>query len=127
MSIHSFHCGDVCSTKNVQDSITITTTKVLPPNTITTTTSKIPPSISTSSSSIKCPPVYVTITEKETDTIKETVTVTVKYSTTPTSIEDDCKCADKWSQCEGEGFTGPTCCKSGYKCHKYNKYYSQCI
>jgi len=132
-------CGTVCSTK-IQSIPTTISTKIPPPATITTTTtttkSIIPTSKNTSSSSVttstsstKNSIVYVTVVEKEIVTIteKETVTITVKDSPDPTSFNDDRQCADKWAQCGGLGFTGPTCCKEGYFCHELNPYYSQCI
>jgi len=113
---------------------TTTTSSVsFPPKTTTTSSVSFPPktTTTTSTSSVtlppktttKCIPVTVTITEKVkvTTTLKETITVTVKSS--PTNEN----CADKYAQCGGNGFSGPTCCKSGSTCHKYNEYYSQCI
>jgi len=35
--------------------------------------------------------------------------------------------ADHWQQCGGIGWTGPTTCKSPYKCTVSNPYYSQCL
>ncbi|KAG4090661.1 hypothetical protein H8356DRAFT_1052784 [Neocallimastix lanati (nom. inval.)] len=43
------------------------------------------------------------------------------------SVVDDRQCAGKWAQCGGKMFNGPTCCKSGFTCHKFNEYFSQCI
>jgi len=64
-----------------------------------------------------------TITDHQTITVKEkiTVTVTVQSKSTP-----DIHCAKKWSQCGGRNYKGPTCCQSGSSCHKINKFYSQC-
>jgi len=36
-------------------------------------------------------------------------------------------CVEKYGQCGGKGYNGPTCCVSGTTCHAYNEYYSQCI
>ncbi|KAJ3282944.1 hypothetical protein HK104_010629 [Borealophlyctis nickersoniae] len=36
-------------------------------------------------------------------------------------------CGAAWSKCGGKGFTGPTCCTSGYKCARQDEWYSQCI
>jgi len=89
----------------------------------------------------------VTVTEKEKETVTytlsqscdmPTVTVTEKETVTwtltqlcdmPTNLVDIYagKCASKWAQCGGEGYNGPTCCESGSKCTKYNKYFSQCV
>jgi hypothetical protein len=70
--------------------------------------------------------VTITVTEKSktTITLKETVTVTVKAG--PSNVNDK-NCAEKWAQCGGIGFNGPTCCKSGSTCQQLNQYYSQCI
>jgi cellulase len=35
--------------------------------------------------------------------------------------------AQKWHQCGGQGYSGPTNCVSGTKCTKQNDYYSQCM
>jgi len=67
--------------------------------------------------------VTVTVTEKQTTTIRETITVTVKGPT----VTPEQHCANKWAQCGGVGFNGPTCCQSGSTCRKLNEYYSQCI
>jgi len=85
--------------------------------TTTTKTTKTLPNISTS-----CIPdiTTITVTDNETVTVKETVTVTVKSNS-------DNKCAEKWAQCGGQGYNGPTCCQSGSTCREINKYYSQCI
>ncbi|KAI9024662.1 endo-glucanase RCE3 [Hyaloraphidium curvatum] len=37
------------------------------------------------------------------------------------------QCAAQWGQCGGIGFTGPTCCPSGWACKVQNAYYSQCL
>ena len=101
---------------------TTTTTVSFPPKTTTTTTTTttLPPK------STKCIPVTITVTEKSktTITLKETVTVTVKAG--PSNVNDK-NCAEKWAQCGGIGFNGPTCCKSGSTCQQLNQYYSQCI
>jgi len=85
--------------------------------TTTTKTTKTLPNISTS-----CIPdiTTITVTDNETVTVKETVTVTVKSNS-------NSKCAEKWTQCGGQGYNGPTCCQSGSTCREINKYYSQCI
>ena len=122
-------------TTTTSTTTTKTTTTTTSSSTISTTTTSSTPtssfSVTTSITSTKCLPVYVTVTEKEKVTVteKETITVTVKSSSNPTIIDndDDRKCADKWAQCGGVGFTGPTCCKQGYHCHELNQYYSQCI
>lgn len=32
-----------------------------------------------------------------------------------------------YGQCGGTNWTGETACESGWSCHKYNDYYSQCL
>ncbi|OUM59064.1 carbohydrate-binding module family 1 protein [Piromyces sp. E2] len=75
--------------------------------------------------STKCIPttISITTTEKETITVRETVTVTI----TTTETKPPQNCANKWAQCGGQNFNGPTCCQSGSTCRKLNEYYSQCI
>jgi len=36
-------------------------------------------------------------------------------------------CSEKWGQCGGMGWNGPTCCVSGSTCTKGNDYYYQCL
>ncbi|KAH8899870.1 putative cellulose 1, 4-beta-cellobiosidase II precursor [Thozetella sp. PMI_491] len=42
-------------------------------------------------------------------------------------LEERQSCGAAWAQCGGIGFSGATCCVSGYYCSKQNDYYSQCI
>ncbi|KAK6858506.1 exoglucanase 2 [Apiospora arundinis] len=42
-------------------------------------------------------------------------------------IEERQNCGAAWSQCGGQGWSGSTCCASGYTCVKSNDYYFQCI
>jgi len=125
-------CNPTVSTiiKNTQTTLGVGpsqhTTSKIPPSIITSTSStKIPPSITTSSvvtstSSTKYLPVN-NVTEKE------TATLIVKRSSTPISMNDNHQCVGQWAQCGGMGFKGPTCCESGYRCHKINKFFFQCI
>jgi len=36
-------------------------------------------------------------------------------------------CSGPFNQCGGKGYTGITCCQSGYTCQKLNEWYSQCV
>ena len=36
-------------------------------------------------------------------------------------------CATAWVQCGGTGWSGPTCCDSGFSCSQMNSWYSQCV
>ncbi|CAE7835399.1 cbhC [Symbiodinium sp. CCMP2592] len=36
-------------------------------------------------------------------------------------------CATAWVQCGGTGWTGPTCCDSGFSCSQMNSWYSHCV
>jgi hypothetical protein len=108
-----------------------TSSKTIPTSskTVPTSSKTVPTSsktIPTSSKTISCEPVTVHVTVKDTVTVKEIVTVTVKIDSKPTSI-DESHCAMKWAQCGGQNYQGPTCCQSGSTCHEVNKYYSQCI
>jgi len=93
-------------------------------NTITILTSTTATSIPTPP--IPCKPVIVTKKIKETITEKEIITVTVTEESNPTT-NPEIQCADKWAQCGGIDYKGPTCCQSGSTCHQFNKYYSHCI
>ncbi|KAK3328683.1 1, 4-beta cellobiohydrolase [Cercophora scortea] len=42
-------------------------------------------------------------------------------------IEERQNCGGAWAQCGGIGFSGATCCVSGYTCSVGNPYYSQCL
>ena len=86
--------------------------KTLP---VKTTSKTLPVKTTKNLSPSSCKPVTVTVT------IRETVTVYGNQQ------GNDSQCADKWAQCGGIGFNGPTCCKSGSSCQKLNDYYSQCI
>jgi hypothetical protein len=56
----------------------------------------------------------------------ESTLVTKITQPTPEPVVKE-KCAKKWEQCDGKGFTGPICCQSGLTCRKLNKYYSLCM
>ena len=45
-------------------------------------------------------------------------------ATTPTPTKAP---AQPWSQCGGDGYTGPTACTSGWKCAFNNQWFSQCV
>lgn len=48
-------------------------------------------------------------------------------ATTPTSTGGPGgQCGAQWSQCGGQGWTGPTCCQTG-SCKYSNAWYSQCL
>ncbi|KAF1325467.1 Endo-glucanase rce3, partial [Globisporangium splendens] len=46
--------------------------------------------------------------------------------TTPSVAPANGGGAEKWSQCGGQNFSGPTTCKAGSQCIKQSDYYSQC-
>ncbi|KAH8553780.1 EndoEXOCELLULASE [Umbelopsis sp. PMI_123] len=94
-----------------------TTTTSTPTTTTTTTTS------TTTSSTTTAP--TTTATTTTTTTTKTTTTKTSTSATTTTS--SSASCATHWGQCGGTGWTGPTCCESGYTCTVSNAYYSQCL
>ncbi|KAL2261423.1 hypothetical protein VTK26DRAFT_4190 [Humicola hyalothermophila] len=42
-------------------------------------------------------------------------------------VEERQSCGAVWTQCGGNGWTGPTCCESGSTCVAQNEWYSQCL
>jgi endo-1,4-beta-xylanase len=54
-------------------------------------------------------------------------TTTTLTTTTKTSTPTSTGVAQKWGQCGGNGWTGPTTCVSGTTCQKLNDWYSQCL
>lgn len=60
---------------------------------------------------------------------KTTLTTVAKPTTTKpaaTAVAGGAT-AQKWGQCGGQGFNGPTACPSGWTCKVSNPYYSQCL
>ncbi|KAJ7849208.1 family 62 glycosyl hydrolase [Mycena olivaceomarginata] len=58
-----------------------------------------------------------------TTTTKTTTTAT----TTTTASGGGSTCAAHWAQCGGQGYSGATCCQSGFTCTFSNDFYSQCL
>lgn len=52
------------------------------------------------------------------------VTTTAAPATTTAAPAD---CANRWGQCGGQNWTGPTCCKDGFVCKVAHQWYSQCL
>lgn len=61
---------------------------------------------------------------------------TTKPSSTPVPPKSSTKAAtptpsktpaQPWTQCGGQGYTGPTTCTSGWKCEVNNQWFSQCV
>jgi len=73
-----------------------------------------------------CSQVTVTVKDKETVTEKETITITKTLESEATNGATT-QCVEKWGQCGGVGYSGPSCCESGSKCREINKYFSQCM
>jgi len=69
----------------------------------------------------------IATTKNTTTTIKKTTTTTTQQQPTTQSPQQTVNCVQEWGQCGGIGYNGPTCCVSGYVCHKYGDYYFQCI
>eukprot|EP00833_Pecoramyces_ruminatium_P002217 jgi/Orpsp1_1/1176249/evm.model.c7180000056943.1 len=101
------------NTKSVKSTTTksVTSTKI---NNTTTTFKKA----TTTSTKVN----NTTTTSKKTTT----TTTTTKITTTVTSKSEENNCSSKYAQCGGSGYTGPSCCKSGSTCKKFNEWYSQC-
>jgi hypothetical protein len=56
-----------------------------------------------------------------------TAVTTLRTSTTPSVPQPTGgNCASLWSQCGGQGWTGPSCCSQG-ACKFSNDWYSQCV
>jgi endo-1,4-beta-xylanase len=63
-------------------------------------------------------------------TVSSTSSSTTKSSsstTTTSGSSGSTSVAQRWGQCGGEGWTGPTACASGYTCTFSNDWYSQCL
>jgi xyloglucan-specific exo-beta-1,4-glucanase len=60
-------------------------------------------------------------TSTKTSTVKSTSTTSSAPSTSATAL------AQRWGQCGGLSWTGPTQCVSPYTCQKQNPWYSQCL
>ncbi|KAG8816279.1 hypothetical protein FRC18_001084 [Serendipita sp. 400] len=61
-----------------------------------------------------------------------TITTSSSYSPPPassssSSVNTSVSCAVNYAQCGGQGFTGPTCCPSGWTCTYANPWYSSCL
>jgi hypothetical protein len=69
-----------------------------------------------------------TTTEEATTTTTEEATTTTTEATTTTTDPTDASCEDKiWgAQCNGEGFTGSTCCPSGMECQWRSNWFAGC-
>jgi cellulase len=57
---------------------------------------------------------------------KTTLATVVRATPTPAAGAGTAT-AQKWGQCGGQGYSGPTTCASGSTCKKQNDYYSQCL
>jgi cellulose 1,4-beta-cellobiosidase len=72
-----------------------------------------------------------TTSVRSSTTTMRTSTTTSRAGTTTTAAPGNgggsTTGADHWQQCGGIGFTGPTTCKSPWKCTVSNPYYSQCL
>lgn len=64
-------------------------------------------------------------TTRTSTTSARTSTTTTRSSTTAAGGSGGV--AQKWAQCGGIGYTGPTQCVSGSTCQYSNAYYSQCL
>merc|ERR1712187_104044 len=65
--------------------------------------------------------------EAETTTAAGSVASTsapVTTSVTPATAAIDDTCAGPWEQCGGNGWTGTTCCASGYFCNALSEWHS---
>ncbi|KAJ6585982.1 glycosyl hydrolase family 62-domain-containing protein [Mycena capillaripes] len=62
-----------------------------------------------------------------TTTIATTTTTTSTTTTTTPAGGGGSTCSAHWAQCGGIGFSGATCCQTGFTCTFSSAYYSQCL
>ncbi|KAI5794506.1 carbohydrate-binding module family 1 protein [Peziza echinospora] len=88
-----------------------------------------PPVTSSSTTAAPVSSTKVSTSTKSTSSIKSTSTTsTIKSTTsTTTAAAQPTAVAQKWQQCGGIGYTGPTVCAAGSTCTVSNPYYSQCL
>ncbi|KAH7635243.1 hypothetical protein B0T09DRAFT_379068 [Sordaria sp. MPI-SDFR-AT-0083] len=90
----------------------------------TTTTSKATTTLVTSTvKTILSSSVKTTSTSTTTKVSSSTTSSKTSSATAPTGTN----LAQRWAQCGGIGYTGPTVCVSPWTCQKQNDYYSQCL
>jgi len=118
---------------------TVTVTVNNAPETVTVTVNNTPETVTITENN------RITVTEKETETVVVTATVTSEclqpikepqQELNQTNIgpkdgddeesSDDEGCVELYGQCGGVEYKGPTCCKVG-RCTYFHQYYSQCI
>lgn len=80
------------------------------------------PSYSAAATTTKASSVPATVAPVRTST-----TTKVTKPTAAASIGSSAELAQKWQQCGGASYTGPTTCVSGSTCVRSNEYYSQCL
>ncbi|KAF3106711.1 hypothetical protein TWF706_003222 [Orbilia oligospora] len=95
------------STTAIQTTTVKTTTSSTTTTRITTTTSSVRPTTTTT-----------------TPIVQTTPSTTTPARTTTTAAQP---AQQKWGQCGGVGWTGPTACVDGSTCQALNPYYSQCL
>merc|ERR1712190_603759 len=66
-----------------------------------------------------------TETPAVTTTMAPTIAATTSTEAPPATTPDGA-CAGPWEQCGGNGWTGTTCCVSGYTCNELSEWHSQC-
>ncbi|KAJ1563939.1 hypothetical protein HK096_010344, partial [Nowakowskiella sp. JEL0078] len=89
--------------------------------TYTTTTTKSATTTTTASTAISSS----TSASATTTTSKSATTGTTTTTSTTTSTSTSSTCGSAYAQCGGTGFSGATCCVSGYYCSYNSQYYSQ--
>ncbi|CAK4911603.1 unnamed protein product [Aphanomyces euteiches] len=111
ITVSNIRVGDIGSTT--------ATSPPNPPVTLAPTT-KAPPTPATSS------PTTVPTTTRATS-----APITTRATSAPTSAPTTAKPSSgavvAWGQCGGSNYNGPTGCVSGYTCHLYSEWFSQCI
>ena len=115
--------GGTTSSSTVSSSSTKTST-TLSTSTIKTTSS------TTSSSTVKTTSSSTIINNSTTSKATSTTSSTSTFKSTSTSSSaapTGTATADRWAQCGGNNWTGPTQCVAPWTCQKQNDWYSQCL
>ncbi|KAK6350398.1 hypothetical protein TWF718_003590 [Orbilia javanica] len=114
--------GELCSTFGT--GVTIPSSLCggyVPPGSSSSSTTRVSTTTSATTTRTTTP---VTTTPRTTTTTTTTTRTTTPVTTTTSASSGT---VQKWGQCGGIGYTGPTGCVSGSTCTVLNPYYSQCL
>ncbi|KAG9412140.1 hypothetical protein AC1031_017769 [Aphanomyces cochlioides] len=126
ITVSNIRVGDIGSTT--------ATSPPNPPVTLAPTTKAPPtpaPTTSPATTVPTPPPTTSRPTSAPTTTHATSAPTTTRATPAPTSAPTTTKpssgAVGAWGQCGGNNYNGPTACVSGYTCHLYSEWYSQCI